>query len=78
VSIVQQYRNIKPPKYGGSYVNTITRITKTYDENMVGKVVQDAIAAKRVPDLSNALYLIVPEVGVKNKDGFNGFSGYLQ
>ncbi len=62
---MQQYRNIKPPKHGGSYVNTITRVTKT-DENMVGKVVQDAIAAKIVPDLPNALYLTVPEAGVKN------------
>jgi hypothetical protein len=77
-SELQQYRNIKPPKYGGSYVNTITPVTKTYDENLVGKVVQDAIAAKIVPNLPNALYLIVPEVGVKNKDGFDGFSGYFQ
>ena len=30
-SELQQYRNIKPPKYGGSYVNTITPVTKTYD-----------------------------------------------
>jgi hypothetical protein len=51
---------------GGSYVNTITPVTKTYDENMLGKVVQDAIAAKIVPDLPNALYLTVPEAGVKN------------
>jgi hypothetical protein len=40
-------------------------------------VVQDAIAAKRVPNLSNTLYLIVPEIGIKNKDGFDGFSGYF-
>jgi len=65
-SEMQQYRNIKPPKHGGSYVNTIMPVTKTYDENMVGKVVQDAIAAKIVPDLPNALYLTVPEAGVKN------------
>lgn len=72
-SELQQYRNIKPPKYGCSYVNTITPVTKTYDENLVGKVVQDAIAAKRVPNLSNTLYLIVPEIGIKNKDGFSGY-----
>ena len=46
--------------------------------NMEGKVVQDAIVAKKVPDLPNASYLIVPGVDVKNKDGFDGFSGYFQ
>jgi hypothetical protein len=76
-SELQQYRNIMPPKYGGSSVNIITPVTKTYDENAVGKVIKNSIAARQVPDLPNAWYLIVPEVGVKNKDGFDGFSSYF-